>query len=72
MSESSPIDRESSTFIVIQNSRSLTVASKSMRDLRIAEVEELDVRIEDGRIAEYRARVKISFKYETEDGRQGI
>jgi flavin-binding protein dodecin len=48
------------------------MGSKSMRDLRVAEVEELDVRIEDGKVAEYRARVKISFKYETEDGRPGI
>lgn len=39
-------------------------ATKSLRDLRIAEVEELDMQIEDGKIVGYRARVKISFKYE--------
>jgi flavin-binding protein dodecin len=41
-------------------------ASQSLRDLRIAEVEQLDVKIEDGKIAAYRARVKLSFKYEKE------
>ncbi len=39
-------------------------ASKTLRDLRIAEVEELDMHIENGKIMAYRARVKISFKYE--------
>ena len=39
-------------------------ASKSLRDLRIAEVSELDMQIEDGKIRAYRAKVKISFKYE--------
>ena len=39
-------------------------ASQSIRDLRIAEVDQLDVTIEDGKIAAYRVRVKISFKYE--------
>ena len=41
-------------------------ASKSLRDLRIAEVKDLDVKIEDGKIAAYRARVSLSFKYEKE------
>ena len=41
-------------------------ASQSLRDLRIAEVKELDVKIEDGKIAAYRARVALSFKYERE------
>jgi len=39
-------------------------ASKSLRDLRIAEVEELDMQLENGRIASYRAKVRVSFKYE--------
>jgi dodecin len=39
-------------------------ASKSLRDLRIAEVSELDVQIEDGKIKAYRAKIKVSFKYE--------
>ncbi len=38
-------------------------ASKSLRDLRIVEVEKLDARIKDGIIVAYRARVKLSFKY---------
>ncbi len=39
-------------------------AGASLRDLRIAEVSELDMQIEDGKIKTYRARVKVSFKYE--------
>jgi flavin-binding protein dodecin len=38
-------------------------ASKSLRDLRIAEVSELDLQLEDGKVRAYRARVKVSFKY---------
>jgi flavin-binding protein dodecin len=39
-------------------------ASKTLRDLRIAEVTKLDMRIENGKVAAYRARVSLSFKYE--------
>jgi len=39
-------------------------ASKSLRELRIAEVVELDMQLEDGKILAYRAKVKVSFKYE--------
>jgi flavin-binding protein dodecin len=39
-------------------------ASKSLRDLRIAEVSELDMQIEGGKVRAYRAKVKVSFKYE--------
>jgi len=39
-------------------------ASQSVRDLRIAEVSELDVQIKDGKIEAYRAKLKVSFKYE--------
>jgi len=40
-------------------------ASESVRDLRIAEVKELDVRLDDkGKIAAYRAKINLSFKYE--------
>jgi len=38
-------------------------ASKSLKDLRIAEISELDMRLEDGKVAAFRARVKVSFKY---------
>ena len=39
-------------------------AAQTLRDLRIAEIVELDLQLEDGRVRAYRARVKISFKYE--------
>ncbi|HEY5014865.1 MAG TPA: dodecin family protein [Acidimicrobiia bacterium] len=39
-------------------------AAGSLRDLRVAEVAELDLQIEDGHVKAYRARVKVSFKYE--------
>jgi dodecin len=39
-------------------------ASKSLRDLRIAEISELDMQIENGKVSAYRAKVKVSFKYE--------
>jgi len=42
-------------------------AAKTMRDLRVAEVEKLDVTIENGKITSYRARLNLSFKYETGD-----
>jgi len=39
-------------------------ASKSLRDLRVAEVTRLDVTIEKGKVTAFRARVNVSFKYE--------
>jgi len=39
-------------------------AAQSLRELRIAEVIELDMQIEDGKVRAYRAKVKVSFKYE--------
>jgi len=45
----------------------VTKASKSLRDLRIAEVSELDLQLEGGRVRSYRAKVKVSFKYEGKD-----
>jgi flavin-binding protein dodecin len=41
-------------------------ASKSLSNLRIAEVNKLDLKIEDGKVVAYRARVFVSFKYEHE------
>lgn len=41
-------------------------AGRSLRDLRVAEIAELDMVIEDGRVAAYRAKVKVSFKYQDE------
>ncbi|MDQ1632733.1 MAG: dodecin [Frankiaceae bacterium] len=45
-------------------SAAVDTAAKSLRDLRIAEVAELDLQLEDGHVKAYRARVKVSFKYE--------
>jgi len=45
-------------------SAAVNKASKTLRDLRIAEVAELDLQIEDGKVRAYRAKVKVSFKYE--------
>jgi|GEM_PF-225177 Uncharacterized conserved protein len=42
-------------------------ASSSLRDLRVAEVSELDLQIEDGQVRAYRAKVKVSFKYEGDE-----
>ena len=39
-------------------------AAQSIRDLRIAEITKLDVRIENGKISQFRARLSLSFKYE--------
>ena len=39
-------------------------AAKTLRDLRIAEVEELDMQIDKGKVISYRAKVRVSFKYE--------
>ena len=39
-------------------------AAKSLRDLRIAEITKLDMRVENGKVSAYRARVSLSFKYE--------
>jgi flavin-binding protein dodecin len=42
-------------------------ASKSLMNLRIAEVTKLDMKVEDGKVVAYRARVHVSFKYEHDD-----
>ena len=41
-------------------------AGKSLRDLRVAEVSELDMQLKDGKVASFRAKVKVSFKFEGE------
>ena len=41
----------------------VSTAAKSLKDLRIAEIVELDMQIKDGKISGYRAKVRISFKY---------
>lgn len=42
----------------------IETAGKSLKNLRIAEIEKLDVRLEGGKVVAYRARVSLSFKYE--------
>ena len=41
----------------------VSMAAKHLRDLRIAEVAQLDMQLEDGKVKAYRAKVKVSFKY---------
>ncbi|HSQ82594.1 MAG TPA: dodecin family protein [Casimicrobiaceae bacterium] len=42
----------------------VTTAGKSLRDLRVAEIAKLDMKVEGGKVVAYRARVQLSFKYE--------
>jgi flavin-binding protein dodecin len=42
-------------------------AAKSLRDLRIAEVVQLDLQLDSGKVVAYRAKVKVSFKYHTDE-----
>ncbi|MET0987997.1 MAG: dodecin family protein [Steroidobacteraceae bacterium] len=44
----------------------INIAGKTVRDLRVAEVSELDLQLKDGKVEAYRAKVKVSFKYESE------
>jgi len=44
-------------------SMAVATASKTLRDLRIAEVTKLDMKVEEGKVVAYRARVSLSFKY---------
>jgi flavin-binding protein dodecin len=46
-------------------------ASKSLRDLRIAEVVQLDMQLEEGKVLAYRAKVRVSFKYHIEEAEGG-
>jgi flavin-binding protein dodecin len=47
--------------------KAVETAAKSLRDLRIAEVLQLDMQIEEGKVVAYRAKVKVSFKYHVEE-----
>jgi flavin-binding protein dodecin len=42
----------------------ITRASKSLRELRVAEVQQLDLVVENGKVTAYRSKLKVSFKYE--------
>jgi dodecin len=46
--------------------QAVETASKSLKDLRIAEITKLDLKIEDGKPVAYRARVNVSFKYKSD------
>ncbi len=48
-------------------SAAVATAAKSLRDLRIAEIVELDMQLDQGKVAAYRAKVKVSFKYKGGD-----
>ncbi len=41
----------------------IEIASKSLRDLRIAEIVQLDMHLDEGKVVAYRAKVKVSFRY---------
>lgn len=45
----------------------IEVAGKSLKNLRVAEINKLDLKVENGKIVGYRARVGLSFKYESGD-----
>ena len=45
-------------------SNAVAKAAESLRDLRIAEVSDLDMQLKDGKVEAYRAKVKVSFKFE--------
>ncbi len=45
----------------------VNTAAGTLHDLRIAEIEKLDVKIEDGNVVQFRARVALSFKYDNRD-----
>lgn len=47
--------------------RAVETAGKSLRELRIAEIAKLDMKVEGGKVVAYRARVKVSFKYGAEE-----
>ena len=43
--------------------KAVEMTAKSLKEVRIAEVKELDMRIEEGKVVEYRAKLRVSFKY---------
>jgi dodecin len=46
--------------------KAVEIAAKTLKEVRVAEVKELDMRIEKGKVVEYRAKLRISFKYKPE------
>ena len=43
--------------------KAVEIAAKSLKEVRVAEVKELDMRVEAGKVVEYRAKLRVSFKY---------
>ena len=46
--------------------KAVETSAKSLKDLRVAEVKELDMRVEKGKVVEYRVKIRVSFKYTPE------
>ena len=46
--------------------KAVEVTAKSLKEIRVAEVKKLDMRIEKGKVVEYRAKLRVSFKYNPE------
>jgi flavin-binding protein dodecin len=46
--------------------KAVEVTAKSLKETRVAEVKDLDIRIENGKVVEYRAKLRVSFKYKPE------
>jgi len=65
MSKVRTVSRLALFFLVMAfASNAVAAASKTLRDLRIAEVSKLDMKVEGGKVVAYRARVQLSFKYD--------
>jgi dodecin len=43
--------------------KAVELTAKNLKEIRVAEVKELDMRVEDGKVVEYRAKLRVSFKY---------
>ena len=50
----------------ISAENAVDTASRSLKDLRVAEISKLDIKIENGKVTDYRARVRLSLKYVTD------
>jgi len=46
--------------------KAVEMAAKNLKEIRVAEVKELDMRVEDDKVVEYRAKLRVSFKYLTD------
>ena len=56
---------ESSTSWEDAGRRAVEIAASSLRDLRVAEVTKMDMKVQDGKVTAFRTRVALSFKYES-------